>query len=258
MIFDYIKNLIDKPKITFFTEYEGLEDVVPVVPATKHIPNWFKKTPHADKDFNLPTIKNCPAIPDFFKNAYVLRMWCDVRFTVLLTEQDSIPFVEPNKLQKKYHCEAPDNSFKFETHGDNQFLDHLSEDQKKDAVFVWKPISPWFVKTPPGYSVLQLPMIYDYNSDFEVMPGVIDSDHHCQMNPQLIQKKLGTIFIERGTPIAMYIPFKRTKYNFECVYETPELKKHKLTNHWNTFTKFPGLKGGYKEKQKECPVHRKK
>ena len=256
MIYNYIKKIfeVDTPEITFWTAHDGLEQVVPVLPATKIIPDWFKKIPAYDKIWNLPTIKNCPAVPDLFKNAYVIRMWTDLKLTVTLQNTDIIT----NKLQKVFNYSQPaDNTFVIDTHGDNQFIDALNEDQQKDKVFVWKPICPWFIKTSPGYSVLQLPVIYDYNTDFEVMPGVIDSDHHCQINPQLIQKKYGEIFIERGTPLVMYIPFKRTKYNFKCISETIELKKHRNTNFFQTFTKFPGLKGGYKAKQKECPVHKK-
>lgn len=257
MFYNLIKKIfdVDNPEITFWTAHDGLEKIVPVLPAIKVIPDWFKKTPSLDKTWSLPTIKNCPAVPDLLKNAYIIRMWEDLKLSVTIDNKD---IIGKEKVKLFKYSQPVENVFVVDTHGDNQFLDSLSEEQKKDKVFVWKLISPWFIKTSPGYSVLQLPVMYEFNTDFEAMPGIIDTDHHCQINQQVIQKKYGEIFIERGTPLVMYIPFKRTKYNFKCISETIELKKHRNADFFNVFTKFAGVKGGYKEKQKECPIRKNK
>ena len=80
------------------------------------------------------------------------------------------------------------------------------------------------------------------------MSGVIDTEKHHEINQQIVQKKDGTINIKRGTPLCMYLPFKRESFNFEVVLETQELWSVRIKDFWNLWTKHTGA---YKERQKE-------
>jgi len=246
-----------QPKITFWSSVPGLADIQPVEVATKYIPSWFAKTPRftMDGEEKLPTVKNCPSFPDFHRIGYVMKMWCDSRLTIKTLNDGEVV----------YNWETPNDKLPWRFHGDNQFIDHLPANQRDTYKFCWKTECPWFVKTPPGVSMLQMPMFYEFNEDFEVLPGIIDTDFHYEINQQVMVKKEGTIEIKRGTPLCMYIPFQRNEFEFECIDETPEFEKERKTSALNIFTKFNGLNGGYKEKQKQmrkdgeykCPFHKK-
>ena len=280
-----IKNLINKiysreepPTMTWWTkpEYTGLIYTAPPVPAPRHFPKVFKNMPRTNPGLGFPTAKQCPAFVDLYKKTYILPMWCDVNLNI--TEYDkpiektkSKPIdsrvniggnktkfaVEPKVVGKvedrlQYEWETPSKEFRFETHGNNQFLDFVPE--TSGWKFVWKPHCPWNLKTPKGYSVFQLPMTYEFNPDFEVMSGIIDTDIHHEINQQIVQKRMGTIEITRGTPLCMYLPFKRDKFNLEVVLETQELWSMRIKNFWNMWSKFGATKsklGGYREAQKD-------
>lgn len=247
-----IKNLINKiynreepPKITWWTkpEYNGLIYVAPPFSATKQFPKILKNMPRDNPRIGFPTAKQCPAFIDLYKHTYILPMWCDVNLRASPTNTEAL------ELQ----WETPTKEFVVTSHGNNQFLDFIPK-SKQDWKFIWKLHCPWNLKTPKGYSVLQLPMTYEFNTDFEIMSGVIDTDIHHEINQQMIQKRLGTIEIKRGTPLSMYLPFKRDKFNLEIVLETQELWKSRIKDYWNILSKFGSNKsqlGGYKEIQKE-------
>ena len=61
-----------------------------------------------------------------------------------------------------------------------------------------------------------------------------------------ITKKYGKVTLTKGTPLAMYIPFKREEFDFECSKRTPELERLEEKSRMLIRTKFVG---GYKEMQ---------
>jgi len=228
------------PKITWWTDqrHNGLIYNTPPVSATKCFPKIFKDMPPSNPDISFPTAKKCPAFIDLYKHAYIIPMWCDVILTYDV---------------QGYRWETPTDEFSLDIYGHNQFLDYLPM-SKKDWHFVWKFHCPWFLKTPKGYSVLQLPLTYEFNPDFEVLSGVIDTDIHHEVNQQVVQKRVGTIEIHKGTPLCMYIPFKREKFEAEAVLETEELWISKIKNYWNMVTTFGNKKSrpsAYREAQRK-------
>ena len=115
---------------------------------------------------------------------------------------------------------------------------------------VFKFISPWNLITPKGYSVLQLPMFYHFSNDFSVLPGIIHTDTHHELNQQILYHGEGKeIFIRRGTPLVQYIPFKRSKYNITTRDSTVEDLTRFSEVTVNIFSKFPGA-GAYKSRHK--------
>ena len=121
--------------------------------------------------------------------------------------------------------------------------------------------SPWRMKTPAGYSCYQFPMWYHFNPDFEVPPGPIWSDEYHLINPQLIIKHYGEIKIKRGTPLCVYVPYKREPddtFQYEIKRRDEKCKILEQKTSLISQTKFYG---GYKEMQKEkggCPMHKEK
>ena len=172
----------EKPLIEVWTQYGGLEkiDLVrPVWSAKDHMPKWWKKGPSqiADQAASMfektqaGTYKSCPGIQDFFKDCLILPMWTDVIIAA------------DGKGDWAFKCSM--DSFKIELHDNNQFLNHVPPWLQDVSIQVFKFPCPWLIKTPPGYSVMQLPMFYHFDRNFQTMAGVIRTDIYHEINQQV-------------------------------------------------------------------------
>jgi hypothetical protein len=198
-------------KIQFVSTVEGLESIEECLPkpAKFFIPQWFKDITNKDP----MTVKSCPSFPDYFSQGYVLPMWTD---TKIKSNGDV------------WSWETAIKDFSFSHHTNNQFLDHANAKfNGVDGQFVFKANCPWRIITPPGWSVLQLPLFYHFNEDYSVLPGVIDTDIYYEINQQVLYHGNGKeIKIKSGDPFVLYIPFKRSnKIKHDVRYSTKEDNK---------------------------------
>ena len=229
---NFLKRLMNvgKPKVTWSSTIEGLEKVSPILPAYKVLPQWFKDIKESgvlQGNNKIPLYSNfkaCPGFIDFAMQGYVVPLWCDLHINVNLVKGTT--WATPNK------------NFQFEFHNDNQYKDYIPEHAKRNTISILKPVCPWRVFTPKGYSMYQLPMSYEFNEIFEVMTGTIHSDMYHEVNQQMVLKKEGEFMIPKGTPLAVYIPYKRQKYDFECIMETEKLRKKSFLSELSVSTKF--------------------
>jgi len=198
-------------KIQFISTVEGLESIEECLPKpAKHfIPQWFKDIPKNDP----MTVKICPSFPDYFSQGYIVPMWCDAKLT---SDGNS------------WAWETSSNNFLWSSHPPEQFLNYTKPSfNGVDTQFVFKAECPWRIITPPGWSVLQLPLFYHFNQEWSVLPGVIDTDIHSEINQQILYHGNGkSITIKCGDPLALYIPFKRSnKLKHETMFATKKQNK---------------------------------
>ena len=232
----------EKPKIHWWSVIDGVETIAPILPAKEFVPDWWKRVERyleKGKIDDKGTIKNCPSFPEYMTQGFVVPLWCDLHVNI---EHD------------KWNWRSPDKMFDFSAHADVQFRDWIPKHVKDNTSMILKPSCPWRIKTPPGWSVWQLPMTYHYNPHFETLPGIIWSDIHHEINQQMLMKHYGDFTLKRGTPLAMYVPYKRLKYDYDVSGTTAENTKWANRSYAHTRTKF---KGGYKLHQaevKKCPV----
>ncbi len=214
-------------KIEFISTVKGLESIEECLPkpAKNFIPKWFKDIPSSEP----MSVKNCPSFPDYFSQGYILPMWCDVK--LVYKKEDDI-----------WEWKASSSLFSWESHSNSQFIDHTKSNfLGVDGQFIFKANCPWRVVTPPGWSVLQLPLFYNFNKDWSVLPGVIDTDIHSEINQQVLYHGNDKeIEIKQGDPFVLYIPFKRSdKLDYELRY--------KNNNDEESFHKqFLGLNGKFR------------
>ena len=213
-------------KIQFIITVEGLETTEECLPrpAKYFIPEWFKNIPSKVED--LASVKYCPSFPDYFSQGYILPMWTDVKL----------------KADKNnWNWETPTSKVIWDAHPNIQFLNYV------DASFngvkgqhVFKSECPWRIITPPGWSVLQLPLFYNFNQEWSVLPGVIDTDIHSIINQQVLYHGDGKeVEIKMGDPFVLYIPFKRSnKLKHKILYQTDEHKKSFNEQDIKFFQKF--------------------
>jgi len=218
----------NKPDVIFWCEKDGLEDLNPITKSIQRIPPWFK---------NLKlegTIKKCPGVIDYFNLGYIHYLWTDI----------DVEIPEDKNLEPIIKVPDPSN-FNVEYHLRDQYLDHLPTDQYK---FILKPTSPWCCKTKKGYSMLQLPLYYEFSDVFDVMPGTINTDYYHHLHPQISFKKTGKFRLPRGLPLCMLIPFKRTKWSHIIKEKNLETSKWESKVRMIIQTKWSG---GYKLSKKK-------
>lgn len=237
-------------KIKVWTnDYElvQIEECLPK-PAHHFLPDWWKKTPLFDPDLSsnianianqTRTIRKCPALHEYLSNGIIIPMWCDV---YLRADKDN-----------NWSWKTPTSRYTWETHANTQFLNHSPNWVANSINNVFKANCPWFIKTSPGYAVYQMPLFYHFNKNYTVMPGIIQTDIHHEINQQvLFHSKETEIIIERGTPFVAYLPYKREEFSLEIKVGGEQEQKEFAVSVANYNTKFSG---GYKERaQKICPV----
>ena len=223
-------------KIQFISTIEGLESIEECLPRpAKHfIPKWFKDIPSKDP----MTVKVCPSFPDYFSQGYILPMWSDVRLQA---------------IGDSWSWETPTDKISWESHSNEQFLNYTKANfNGSEGQFLFKAVCPWKIITPPGWSVLQLPLFYHFNQEWSVLPGVLDTDIHHETNQQVLYHGNGNqVTINRGDPFVLYIPYKRSnKIKHEIRYQNEKDKKRFYLRLLKTKTKFTPT-GVYRELQRE-------
>ena len=212
-------------------DYVPLDNIKPQ-PAKNFIPDWYKKMPnHLEKDepatellrtLNSSTVKRCPSFRDIFKYGIVMPAPCDIYLSA---------------TKKEWRWETPSGIMEIEYHEDYQFKDHYPDDNVKG---VFKLHYPLMVKTPPGYSVMQIPLLYHYNPDWHFAWGILDSDQYHDVNPQLIYTSDKTeLLIRQGDPLFYYYPYKRAEWEVKML-EYGEMQAEQRETRWKLSTKFAG------------------
>ena len=178
------------------------------------------------------TAKTCPSFAHYFSKGLVIPAWCDM--TITLNEETQEFYIATGSS-----ILAP---YVIDLHPKTQFLDYADYSPfniKTTAIF--KLICPWQIITPKGWSVLQLPMFYENNREWSIMPGIIDTDVHHELNQQLAYTgNLKEIYIAKGEPLVVYMPFKRSKETYEFREANKEDKRKFQTLQMKYLSKWKG------------------
>ena len=224
----------NKKTIEYWTSVKSLTEVEDAKPTQyKNIkPSWWKDVP-SNGDFL--TVKNCPSFYDLFSNAYVLRMWCDSK--IIKQEGGAFDWITSS------------NKFIWRGHPSDQMIDFTPSWMRSRVWATAKPMNPWFIKTPRGYSTYQMPLMYDANPDFVAASGVIHTDrYHASNIPMFLFSEKDEFDIKLGTPLALHIPFKREKFSLDVREQTEGDKYLEEKTHLMSTLKF---KNSYRNALKE-------
>lgn len=219
--------MLKKQLIQFTNINEWLEETIPT-PATKIIPEWYRKMPtRHNNDFsnaNSITIKKCLPVFDALTAGYILSTPCDI----YVKQEDG----EPSYLPTMDILSAHPAKQLFMNPNGNMFK-------------VPKLMNGWGIKTPKGYSTLFIPPMHNPNPWFEVLPGIVDTDILTEpVNfPFMLKDKKFEGLIPCGTPFIQIIPFKRDVWKVavggpQDKLETIEENK-KITRYaWDRYKKL--------------------
>jgi len=187
-------------------------------PAAKYLPSWYRELEMEFMSVNadgapMPdrTLRRCMPFLDAMQMGYVLR------------------------LPSRVYVQATDNTVQFswgsirwglvDKHDDRQF-----EGSNWGDFGIFKWVQPWFVKTPPGYSVAFLPLLNRHPYDalyypgaqsdsgeisktalFECLAGVVETDTYPAMVnfPFRWLRPNWSGWINQGEPLVQVFPFRR-------------------------------------------------
>jgi hypothetical protein len=242
-MFNFLKNLFNKPKVEFYPIIPQLIDTFPPDNGKKDVANFFKKIKpvkyHPDKDYSTElSIKNCPAVVEYYKYGYVIRLWQDI---VIRTTPDGESYewnsaTNTNVFLSK-HFEQNTNFSKEVFHFPKDMYSPWFP--RKDTLkYILQIPTRWCIKLPKGYAAMFLPVWYDNEDRFTVIPGMLTSGTVEEVNVFIQWNKLGTEeVIKAGTPLVKIVPFKIEKDNVE-IRQITEQDAY-------TFRKFNLLKGNH-------------
>ena len=224
-------------KKIIFTPVFDVEHAFYPEPATKNIPEWYKKTDSfmGSKKFAVfnnngnQTIKKCMPVFDAIAAGYIIKTFVDVYVT--LTDDNVSYFNWPGFEPISFHPIE-------------QALEHPLMNNRPYPK--WN--NPWSVQTPQGYSSLFVPPMHNPNGIFTILPGIVDTDSYISpVNfPFTLDNPNFEGMIPAGTPICQVIPFKRDQfklglgseknvkklYSFQKIYNNRFLNNYK-SKFWN-------------------------
>lgn len=191
------------------------------IPAKKAIPDWYKNLKKELSAVNVVeyeggsirpnqtmSIKACPPIQDYLCTGYILPNITDLCMTYIGKREDGPEYLGVPTLNFNY----------IDLHTPDQI--EGSNIQNQD---VYKIISPWLIKTPPGYSCLFLKPWYSDTRGINIIPAVVDTDvFHCVNFPFLFDSTGKNELVPVGTPLVHVIPFKREPWKKEMIQITDE------------------------------------
>lgn len=186
-------------------------------PAVRNMPQWYKNQPsysgneeeYLKNGFSSSTIKRCMPIFDAMSSGYMLYFPCDI-YIDTTNDENVINWSVPQNLKYMKRDLVS-------THTPEQVSAYpIDKDKYHKQVFRVLPF--WAVGTDAGYSCMFIQPIHRDPLPFKLFSGVIDtdkfvSDGHLSM---LIEKGFKGV-IEKGTPLAQVIPFKRDAFQMELV-----------------------------------------
>jgi len=193
---------MSRPLIEFHSDHP---DYFPApFPATRGVPQWLKDMPTerllepeggaGGPGSLVPTVKQCPPFLEAMTCGYLMPLAGDVTFT--RESSGVLSFTASGKFIETQHVL-----------------------QVRGSPFQGLPIvkfmSPWVVRTPPGYSTLFLPPLNTFGSPFQVLSGLVETDTYyrpvhfptaCLLRPG------ASVTLRRGQPIAQLIPIRREEW----------------------------------------------
>jgi hypothetical protein len=181
----------------------------PPVPCIENLPEWLSRLPVVRHDPIARAIegidsnvRRCPGVVDYVRLGYLFFMPYDL---ILRQESDG---------SWRWNMQHGGNTSLDEwapTNHDPRQVEGMEFDPETHFPSIVKLRFPCFINTPPGVSTAILDSFFHRNRDFEVIPGVFESDIVGD-NLRIFIRMRRTdepVYIAAGTPLAQMLPFRR-------------------------------------------------
>jgi hypothetical protein len=218
-------------------------------PASKSIPEWYKKQPAygvPEEDQNrlggsASTIKRCMPIFDIINSGYIIYMPCDV----------FIDATNPEKLEWSLPKMAGQIKRDLVSSHSPSQVSHYPLEADKYHKDIFRIIPFWAVGTENGYSCLFTQPFHRDPLPFRTFGGIVDTDKFIADGHYSLQIEKGFKgVIERGTPLVQVIPFKRDSFKMEIV-DVAQSNEILTTQRIKIRSTFKNFYRNYMRSQKE-------
>jgi hypothetical protein len=218
-------------------------------PASKNIPEWYKKQPAygvPEEDQirlggSASTIKRCMPIFDIINSGYIIYMPCDV----------FIDATNPEKLEWSLPKMAGQIKRDLVSSHSPAQVSHYPLEPDKYHKDIFRIIPFWAVGTEQGYSCLFTQPFHGDPLPFRTFGGIVDTDKFIADGHYSLQIEKGFKgVIERGTPLVQVIPFKRDNFKMEIV-DVAQSNEILTTQRIKIRSTFKNFYRNYMRSQKE-------
>jgi hypothetical protein len=199
------------PRITFTCAPADKGVIAEPVPAKTAVPAWFKRLAPVDAFAQSPTnngltVKRCLPFLDALTAGWLLPLAATVRLEVSDGGKTVNAGWDFDREMVSYHPAFQVAGHPFGTGPACKFHNF------------------WTISTPPGWSVMIMPPLNRPNPLFEILSGVVDTDtYRSQIHlPFFMTAQDGLYEIEKGTPIAQIVAFRRSEMILDVRSETAE------------------------------------
>lgn len=203
-------------------------------------PQWYKdiKTTNLIGPFQqlskAKTAKSCPSFTHIVEEGYVI--FAPVDYLIKVQQDGSYHWHTPHDMSSDN-----DNLPVLQEHPDYQLTNYLPKETGIKKIL--KINLPLRCFTEKGYSCRLVPYPYTEDKNWKPAYGVFHTDKVHEVNIQLLIKNNKSEFtIRQGTPLCVYVPFKREKYKMKIV-DLKTNKKYKALEYKNYLKLYGNTKG---------------
>lgn len=246
------------PQLTFHCQIAQVAKIMPIVPARQIHHAWTRRAAlqYAEqrKHPNFGTVRNthtarCPGIFSLMRHGFVMRTWQDI---MIETNGDGVSCNWTTPLdQKGLGKNVSDNVSFFDRSTLHDFMESWPQNALKTVV---KIQTPWRAIVPKGFSLLEMPVVYQDDNRFTTLHGVFNSEHGpAPLNPQLLwHVPTGKTVIKAGTPIAQYflVPRDSGDMNITTDSEASDIDVCMALTHNHFVTDYRAIKDFYSKENK--------
>lgn len=238
-------------KIRFNIAYESILNNRHLIPkrASDTLPDWKLHIPAKVKKGDVVgrTARACPAMHDYLHDGFIIPLWTDIALQRVSVDEAGRAVVDPDGEHIRWltsHQNIP-----LEFHAYEQVAGAEPLEPPYNIRKVVKPLCPWLVETPPGWSILVLPLYLHEKANkipLEPIPGIINTDHWHQIHTPCKWKNVQPLMqLKAGTPFMHIIPIPRNEAleaEFQFVSDKKRLK--------DLVGSLPEKGGDYRRQQK--------
>lgn len=180
------------------TDIDYIEQKI-LTPYKNARPQWFKDTPliapkneiTPGHEINYKTFKGCGGIYEYLDDTFLLKWWADIN-------------INYDDNMYDYHCSLGGKGFTDEKAGSHfesyKYYDHVPT-KAFDKIVTKTSVKlqvPYFIETNVDNRMMLLNPFYEYNRDWEVVPGMYNAKLVPQLNV-MIEPYSKEIKLDRGT-----------------------------------------------------------
>ena len=248
---DVLKLVDSKINIKFaldraFAERYGFENIPKPAEMSKFFPKENKRNLSLENNFGRNHARTCLPMMDAMNLGIGIPLWTDMRFDkgvsmdsvdgeelgiesdAMLGQKGILGWSDPTSQSSgKFHRVIHHTHSQIEGMSlDRDKIKHGPVDPRtgqKNYIYP-KLDSPWKIKTPPGWSVLLIPPINNFDLPIQPFAGVVDTDAGFgTFNlPCYVSDKTFTGIITKGTVVATIIPFPRVQRKLDLQVQNEE------------------------------------